>query len=149
MARRNRLAALAGMKQVRELQLRQAEMRLAESNDALRRVELRRDEAVEALEAGQQGWSDAVSQPYLSLQMAASWSASLHLGEDALREVEAERSDAESERHARTGDWRGSSARADLVRSLLRSADRDSRRHKDEAALNAIEDRTARGRSES
>ena len=148
MARRNRLSALAGMKQVRELQLRQAEIRLAESNQALNQAELRRDRANEALTAEQQSWSDAVSQPHISLQMAASWSAAIHRGEEGLRAIEAERSEADEQRILRTGDWHGSAARADLVGSLLRSAAKAQRRHREENALGALEDRVSRRRSE-
>lgn len=128
---------------VRDVQLQAAELKVAQANQALGRLNGRRDEERQALALDQAQWKAALTAPTLSLPMLQAWSAQILKGEAGLVETAREIAEAEDEKAARSRAWHQASARSDAADQMATSAQTADRRRLEEARLNDIADRFA------
>jgi hypothetical protein len=143
MTHRDKTRMLQKIVEVRAVQRQAAELKVAEANQALARLNARQAEQQEILRGDQGQWKAILSASSLSLSLVGAWSAEIQKGEVALRDTAREIDLAQAEKADRGRDWRMASARADAADELAARAETADRRRLEEARLNEVTDRFA------
>jgi hypothetical protein len=141
MKRRQRARDMAGIVELRDVQRRNAEIELASARDGARRAEDRRAEAEQQLASEQRAWEETLSLPSLSLPMVGLWGDAVHARQAQLERLAGEAGTATDLVAVRARACATNIARLKLAREVGRGCERTRRRHEDEAALTAFEDR--------
>lgn len=134
--------------EVRLLQRRAAEMKVARSNASLRAVKDTQDDVSHGVQGQQAAWEAALAAPRPDLTLLAAWSGAVARGETRLQALATEVSTAEQRKTERTAEWRAALAKAEAAETLGKAALRRASLQQEEAALAEAADRATRGHGE-
>jgi len=132
---------------IREIQRETAETRAGRAAQTLRACEQERAHCESECRETEAGWAQALSQPSLSLDIAALWSSALSRREVTLAQAASDVARARAAAESSARELHAALVRVDAARELARQARKDEQRQRDDNALQAVLDRHAHRRN--
>ena len=143
MSRRDEVRRTREILQVRRLKRGVAEQQVQREVARCADLDQAREASLACLMDLHDNWSASLAEPVFNLAMAGAWATAMSREADSLVSLESDLFEARDDQQAAAAAWRGALALEEVAEILSRDTARRARRHREEAVLNEIADRTA------